>query len=68
MHLFIINDAVSRKQNSMGNKGAVNNVPITESTFCPQNGQTSGTKKRSKTELVLTNPLILVFQSLRAVG
>ena len=36
MHLFIINDAVSRKQDSMGNKGAVNNVPITESTFCPQ--------------------------------
>ena len=41
MHLFIINDAVSRKQDSMGNEGAVNNVPITESTFCPQNGQTS---------------------------
>ena len=59
MHLFIINDAVSRKQNSMGNKGAINDVPTTESTFFPQNGQAWQVERRkeAKRDLFLLIPL-----------
>lgn len=60
MHLFIINDAVSRKKNSMGNKGAVNNVPITESTFlspkCRKMDRQVERRKEAKENLFLLIP------------